>query len=70
MPNTLKLSRVPATELKTVEELRHQVYLLTKRLEHSETELVQARVSRDLWKERFSELSKSLNEKPPREAGA
>lgn len=56
MPMTLKLKNVSETRLTTVPELRHQVYLLTRRLEHTECELVQARVSRDSWKAKYTKI--------------
>lgn len=69
MPNKLILSRVPETQLKTIEELQHQVYLLKRRLEHTETELIQARVSRDAWKKNCLEAREASKEKPPVDLG-
>ena len=70
MSNTIKLKQVKKLskelELKTIEELRHHVWLLTQRLAHTEVELVQARVSRDSWREKCAALKREKAPGEPR----
>jgi len=59
MSNTIKLRQVrDLSKDLSLEELQHQVWILTKRVAHCEVELAQARASRDGWRERYAELKR------------
>jgi uncharacterized small protein (DUF1192 family) len=59
MSNTLKLREVRGLSKDlSLDELQHQVWILTKRVSHLEVELAQARASRDSWRERYAELKR------------
>jgi hypothetical protein len=68
---SLKKKSSATPELETVEELKHQINLLSARLSHTDVELVQARASRDHWKAKYIEvMTGPKSEKAPTEAEA